>query len=331
MKDKFDEMYLKLSGANNFYKQGNNVKALSIYLDIIENYYPDKDEPYKHACDILMAEKKYDKAKTIANKALKAFREDNIRGSAEYFKGVLESIDQSKKPVKESNVKKKRLNILDNKFMTYGSILLLILSVLLSLPDKLNKLFFLIFILVSLLLVFEIIKDIKKNVKVTSKSLVFVVFIVLTLYAGYKTPKEEWLNFFSVDFTRSASTETSTASDNSSDAEKEDESGTKIVREDLDKLEKYSERITGLESYLLKVNENRIFLRVNVYEGTGKERAKAIAIDLLQELNSMKDVPKASGNSIGDLYDKYNVTVKAYEGSVMIYSAKADYGELVED
>ncbi len=332
MKDKFDEMYLKLSGANNFYKKGLHSKALSIYLDIIENYYPDKDEPYRNACAILIAEKNYFKAKLVADKALKAFDEDNIRGDKEYFKEVLSVSEDAAKAEAKENRASKTLNILESKITSTISGIFLVLAVLLSLPDKLNKLVFLIFIIVSLILVFEIIKDISKNVKVTFKAAIFALFIGLTLVAGYNIPKEDWSNFFSIrplNYSNSSTLENNPSLEEEEDKEKKNESGGKIVREDLDKLEKYSLSVTGLESYLLRVNEDRIFLRVNVANGTGKNEAKKIAVNLLRELNRIKNFEGEEGK-IGDLYNDYSVTVKAYEGAVMIYSAVGDFGDLVE-
>ncbi len=336
MRDKFDEMYLKLVNANSFYTKGSHDDALKIYLDVIENYIPDKDEPYKNACNIYLEKSDKENAKKIAHLAIERFKQKDIKGDAEFFLEIINSADEKKK--KRTNKLKglsflANLNLFQNVFLVVAVAIIIVVSIILSLPNKLNKLIFMNFLLFSFVFVFEILKDIKKNYKVGLKSSLLMFFIILTIYGGTHIPKEEWPKFLSFEDSKNfAKTRASVGfGEVDEDTDDEDEKSDRFKKGELDKLEKFSKKLTGLESYLLKVQKNKILLWLNVYPGTSKKECQDIASQLLNELSLIKGYDKPTDDTLGELYKNYKVTVKAYVRNQLIYSSRTRKNILIEE
>ncbi len=314
--DKFNEMYLKQNQAKNFEKKGNTEAALRAYLSVINDYRPNTDFPYVRACTIYMHKAKYEEAKALANIALKKLKEEEITGKAAFFADLLKKAEDRAKPQTLNPENKYKLSFSSGKFTYVIFFIAALFGVLISLPDKLWKLFFLVFALFSLFFVVEIIKDLQKQLSIKLKVILLILSISLSLFGAIQMPPSQWWDF----------TKVPSISDLQNSGELEDESEKKsekdskeevpeINEKDLSDLRDWAKSEFELKKYNIKVKGNSIILTVEVAEGTSLKRGKEICESLLKNLNLLKGYDSPEKDKLGDLYKNYSVEVELLDAS----------------
>lgn len=312
--DRFNEMYLKLSQAKNFEKKGNTEAALKGYITVIEEYKPVDSQAYERACALLMQRGRYADAKKYAQLAIEKLKNGDISGAPAFFVGILSKVDErsgaNKKIEKSANIPI-ALSFADNKFMMAIIAIILALAVILSLPDKIFKLLFIVFGSASILFVLEIAKDLKERIKVKLKGVLLFIFVIIAIYGAIKMPKADWQNFFqfpsfgevqnSGDLEKSISDE-SKQEDKLKDAE--------ISSDDLSTLKSMAETEFELHSYSIKISESKIKLDLKVKKGCTVDRSREIASSLLKNLNLIKGFESEQGEKLGALYKKYSAEIR---------------------
>lgn len=310
-KDKFDEYYLALTQGKNLEKRGLEAQALEAYLAITQQYLPDTDFAFERA--VLLLEKKMDfaRAKEVSQLALKRIKEDGVRGNPEFYLNRLEKIEE-KIAIKARDQKDATTSGVPRYFRKNAFIAIslsyLVISVLLSLPNKIAKFSFLIFFAITGIFLVEVIKNLQKNIVVKWQTAVFSLCLLGTLLAASQVPPPEWTQFFSLDH---FSGERISESQTNSASEAEDPSKSEITTGDLDMLSAMLDKDLIIADYQLTVDEKRLDLIVFLAPGATKDEAKSAVEDLFLELNAIKGYTSQnnSGDTLGDLYKSVSASI----------------------
>lgn len=313
-KDKYDEYYLTLTQAKNLEKRGLEAQALEVYLQITEKYLPDTDFAFERA--VLMLEKRdnLETAITICKLALKRIKEDEMRGKPEFYLARLEKLDE-KQNTKRAQEKGTSLDLpayfKRNGFIAIAAAYVLI-SILLSFPNKYAKFAFMLFFAITLVFAFEIVKQVQRNVSIKRSSVILLVSLIGTLASASLVPPPEWTNFFSFQGFYNSNTqtvleETTTATTAEPEAE--------ISTDDLDKLKLLLDKDLIIEDYDLAIDGKRLNLVVYLAPAVSKEEAKGAIIGLLTELNAIKGFSRAdeATGKLGDLYKQISASIDVYD------------------
>lgn len=320
LNDKFREMYLKLAQAKNLDKKGNTEAALKAYIHLIENYNLQDTYAYERCCSLLMQKARYTEAKSFAKVCLEKIRAEELNGSPLFFIDILKKAEEREVPttINVKSTSKYSFSIAENMFTISIVLIVLVLSLLLSLPDKIFKLIFVFFGGVGAVLFVEIIRDLYKNYNIKIKSIVVIISISLSIIAAFNMPKNEWDNFLAFttlqDLQKHTSGEISRPSDERETDDKKD-AQTKISEEDIDSLKNLAFMHAELIDFKIEIDRYRIKLKTVVSNTTSLSRAKSLSETILSDLNTIKNEESAEGEKLGSLYKKYSAEINVYNES----------------
>lgn len=316
-KDKYDEYYLTLTQAKNLEKRGLEAQALEVYLKITEEYLPDTDYAFERA--VLMLEKRsdFEGAQAICHLALKRIKEDDMRGKVDFYTGRLERLSEKAKAQKtaaaKSDLPELPAYLKRNSSLALG-LAYLVVSILLSLPDKLAKLAFLIFFALTLLLIVEVVKQVQKNLSIKYHSIVLLVAMVATLVSASLVEPPEWTNFVSFQGFRASGAAPGLEATSPATTAKEP-GASEIDADDMDKLQSLIEKDLIIADYTLSVDGNRLDLTVYLAPGASENEAKKAISGLFLELNSIKGYSRPGGDddSLGPLYKDVSASIDVFD------------------
>lgn len=351
MNDRFNEMYLKIVKAKGLENKRIFSEALKIYLEVISDYNPGDDFVYRRACELSLELKGSDEAKSIALTALKKIKEDEIEGSPVFFMDfikVLETEEEAAKKLRKRSQTGKGLSLhfFEKKRNTLFLGVLIVFLILISLPDKIFKLIFLVFAVLSFVFLLEIIEDLKHRFSVKTKTTLLLFSLFLSIYGVAKMPPSNWNDFISIpsfQFKQSAMTSESNApkgkapkagragekkaSDTGKASKDKNAEKYEISDKDLDLLDSFNEQEILLESHKLTQSGDTIFLSLKLKAGATEADGKQIALSTLENLSLIKGFQDEEDGGLGALYKNYEVKIEV-KNSVgeKILSGKSNKG-----
>ncbi|MDO4772082.1 MAG: hypothetical protein Q4A72_00720 [Bacillota bacterium] len=337
MNDRFNEMYLKIVKAKGLDLKKNLDAALFLYLEVIEAYNPSDDFVFKRACEILIGKGDFPKAKAIAQTALKKLASEEISGSAPYFRELIRSIENKEAEEKKAQKKEKAIfskasfsiRLFEKKSSLVFFILVLLFSIVISLPDQLFKLIFLVFGVFAFVFLLEIIEDLRRRLSVKVKSALFLISLCLSLVGVYNMPASNWNDFIKVpsisemqdseknDALNNAKAKDKVEHAKESEKQKENPKGksASVTEQDMKTLKEFNKQDLQLGSYKLSIKEDKISLDLTMKPGAGVAEGKQSALGILSNLNLIKGFAEENDAELGSLYENYSITVKIRDHS----------------
>lgn len=351
MNDRFNEMYLKIVKAKGLDLKKNTDAALSLYLEVMENYNPSDDFVFKRACEILFGKGDFAKAKAIAQSALKKIALEEISGSAPYFREFIQNVEV--KEAEEKRAKKKEravfpkvsfsIRLFEKKSSLIFFLLVLLFSIVISLPDQLFKLIFLVFGVFAFVFLLEIIEDLRRRLSVKVKSALFLASLCLSLVGVYNMPPSNWNDFIKIpSISEMQNNETNDALNNAKAKDKlehtkengkqkeppKKEKSSSVTEQDMKTLKEFSKQDLQLGSYKLSIKEDKISLDLTMKPGSGVAEGKQSALGILSNLNLIKGFAEENDAELGSLYENYSITVKIRDHSKeLLAKGKSNKGD----
>lgn len=321
LNDKYNEMYLKLTQAKNMEKRGNSEGALKSYVNLIESYHLKDSFAYERCCTLLMQKARYTEARRFATMCLEKIKSGDINASPEFFIELLNKAKDREIPQnvgRSTNSNNLSFKISENKFIISISLIVLVLSIMLSLPDKIFKLLFVFFAGLAVIFIIEILRNIQRQYNIKPRIIVVIVSILLSLYGALNMPKNEWKNFLAFttlqNMVKSGSMEISKHSKPAAEAGKEEEELplVELAEEDVERLAEVAEMHAELISHRLTIQGSKLILKTVFSNTTSLDRAKSITASLLRDLNTIKDLEGADEEKLGGLYKSYSCEINVY-------------------
>ncbi len=327
--DRFDEFYMLQTKAKGLEKKNLKDSALNIYLDIIENYFPDTDYSFQRAVVLLQEKGETDAIKAHCELAIERIKASEMKGSRQFFEAQLDKLNAPPK------AKLPRLNskLLNTKNVAMA--LFIAASVLLSLPNKVFKFIFLLFGAIIALLIIDIVKRFKLRISIRLQTIGLIVATVVALGAAMQIPPPEWTNFFSLmplseigSGTQIKEPETSETPDKATDQSE----ASQISEDDIAALKQLVNENMLAEDYTLKSENGTLTLTIYAKATASNAALKKYAVKILSELNGIKGL-NSYENRLGDLYkdgDTVILCIDSYgklklEGTVNRYTLKVDW------
>jgi hypothetical protein len=304
-KDRFDEYFLTLTQAKNHEKLGRDAQALEVFLEIIKTYSPDTDYAYERAVILLEKKLNYSKAKEICIQAIEKIKKGDLTGDLDFYESRLNRIDE-KLSALVPKAQSKLPEYLKNHTFIALSLGYMAIALILSLPNKFSKFFFLVFAAISFLLIIEIFKNIKKKLTVKWQSLLLLAFLVATMGAASLIPPPEWTQFLSVG-TFTTSTPLTSAPPSTSIP-----GSTEMNDDDLSILRNLLDSSYIIADYELYYSDRTMDLIVYLTPAASTDAAKEAIVALLKELNAIKGFEPGLNDRLGDLYKHYSVSITGY-------------------
>lgn len=335
LNDKYNEMYLKLTQAKNMEKRGNTEGALKAYIGLIESYHLQDSFAYERCCTLLMQKARYTEAKRFANMCLEKIKNGEINASPEFFIELLNKAKERELPDRvkvKSSTSKLNFKISENKFVVAIILIVLVLSIMLSLPDKLFKLLFVFFGGVAVVFIIEVLRNLQKEYNIKPRIIIITVSLLISTYAAFNMPKNEWENFLAFttlkNMVKSGTMDLSgQKSTDKHEEEKKEVPQAEIGEEDIQKLEQVAEMHAELIRHELTIKGSKIKLKTVFSNTTSIERAKSISASLLRDLNTIKGFEGSDEEKMGGLYKDYSCEINVFneQGSNI---ANADIGKV---
>ncbi len=304
--DRYDEFYMLQTKAKGLERNAKYEEALVVYLDILDNYFPDTDFSFERAVALLEKKNRIEDAQKYCQIAIERIKAGRMRGNIEFFNDHLAKYRTTTSPQKKTNP----TNFFKNKGLIIGVSIYLIFSILLSLPNKLHKMAFLTFGAITALLVFEIVKRLNNKISIKWQSVALTIFGVATLIAAMRIPPPEWTSFFSLK----PLSEVGIGRVSTSDAEDKKHLDNQITQDDLEILENLYQNNLAMENYTLIIDDDTIQLTVYLKPATSEKTAKDTCFKILKELNNIKEY-KSEKDRLGDLYKHYETTIIIYDSN----------------
>lgn len=317
LNDKYNEMYLKLSQAKNMEKRGNTEGALKAYIGLIESYHLQDSYPYERTCSLLMQKARYTEARRFANLCLDKIKKGEISASPEYFIELLNKAKEREIPEKvrvDSSVSKIGFGLSENKFTISIVLIVLVFSIMLSLPDKLFKLLFVFFAGVAVVFVIELIRNIQKEYNFKPRVVIIVLSILISAYGAFNMPRNEWEHFLAFKTLRNmVKTGSLDLSQGSTDGKEDKETpSTEISEEEVEKLGEVAKLHAELVEHSLGIKGRKMVLKTVFSNTTSLDRAKSISASLLRDLNTIKGLEGSDTEKLGSLYKDYSCEINVY-------------------
>ncbi|MCK8058927.1 MULTISPECIES: hypothetical protein [unclassified Fusibacter] len=306
--DKFDEFYMKQTQAKNKEKMGRSSEALKLYLDIIENYFPDTDYSFEHAVLLLEKANRLDEAKSICTTALERIKSGEMKGNKFFFETHLLKIDE-KTSSKKSDHHWDIPAFFKNRPLIVVSVFYLLAALIYSLPSKIYKFIFIVFIGVALVVLFELLKSARKSLSIKFQSIALIFSLFIAMAAAAQLPPPDWTNFFSLQSISEMNTETTIER---SVAPNEDKDSS-ISSQDVDTLEAMFESDLVVSELYIEIDDNLISISLYLKPAATTEEAKNAVKSILLELNSIKGYERPDDNRMGDLYKDYSTQIQVFD------------------
>ncbi len=305
--DRFDQFYMLQTRAKDLEKKNKPKEALELYIDIIDNYFPDTDYSFGRAVSLLREEGNNESAKKYCQLAIERLNAKEIKGDYTFFNAILNELENEENATNKVDLSK----FLNRK--TIIAVLYSIIALMLSFPFKIYKFAFIIFFAVSLLLIWQIIQALRNNLKITMQTIALLLVGSLTIGSAAMIPKPEWTSFFSlkplaqVGGSKMIDAPSGTIVGDDDNAKKE-----KLEQGDLDTLEQVSNDPLVVDDYEIWYEGDVIFLTIFAKNNANDEEIKAATNKILKELNAIKGM-KTYENRLGDLYKQYDAKVAVYD------------------
>ncbi len=327
--DRFDEFYMLQTKAKGLEKKNLKESALNIYLDIIDNYFPDTDFSFQRAVMLLQEKDETEAIKAYCELAIERISASEMKGSRQFFEEHLEKL----------NTKPKEKSKFNSKFLSVKNIVVaifLMVSILLSLPNKIFKFIFLLFGAIIVLLIVDIIKRVKLRISFRLQTIGLIIAALISFGAVTQIPPPEWTNFFSLmplsEIGMSKAQTSSSDTENKDNNEQPNQALDSISTDDLTALKQLVNDNLLADDYTLKIENNTLILTIYAKATASDIALKKYAIKILSELNGLKS-QKSYENRLGDLYkniDTVVICIDIYgkirlEGKVNNYTLKIDW------
>lgn len=320
LNDKYNEMYLKLTQAKNMEKRGNTEGALKAYIGLIESYNLQDSFAYERCCTLLMQKARYTEAKRFANMCLEKIKNGEINASPEFFIELLNKAKERELPERvkvQSSASKLNFSISENKFVISIILVVLVLSIMLSLPDKLFKLLFVFFAGVAVVFIIEVLRNLQKEYNIKPRIIIIILSILISTYGAFNMPKNEWQNFLAFttlkNMVKSGTMDLSgQKSSDKQEEETKEEPKSEIGKEDIEKLGQVAEMHAELISHELTIKGSKIKLKTVFSNTTSVDRAKSISESLLRDLNTIKGFEGSDGEKLGGIYKDYSCEINVF-------------------
>lgn len=321
LNDKYNEMYLKLTQAKNMEKRGNTEGALKAYVGLIESYNLQDSYAYERCCTLLMQKARYTEARRFAGLCLEKIKNGEINASPEFFIDLLNKAKDREIPQSvrvDSSVSKLGFRIFEHKFTISIILIVLVLSIMLSLPDKIFKLLFVFFGGLAFIFLIEILRNLQKEYNIKPRVIVIALSILISIYGAFNMPKNQWENFLAFttlqNMVKTGTMDLSQKGPTAKEDEKE-EPLTEIGDEDIEKLDQVAKMHAELIEHSLDIKGSKMRLRTVFTNTTSLERARSISASLLKDLNTIKGAEAGDEEKMGRLYKEYSCEIEIFNES----------------
>ncbi len=328
--DRFDEFYMLQTKAKGLEKKNLKESALNIYLDIIENYFPDTDFSFQRAVILLQEKNDFETIKKYCKLAIERIDASEMKGSRQFFEEQLEKLKEKPKTKKTFNFNHKFFNAKNIAIAIF-----LIISILLSLPNKVFKFIFLIFGAIIALLIIDIAKRFKLKLNFRLQTVGLFIAAAISLGAATQIPPPEWTNFFSLmplSEIGANNGQTVKTNDKKDVNDIPNEALQNISEDDLAAIKQLVTDKKLADDFTLKIDNDTLVLTIYAKATASDVALKKYASKILTELSSYKGQKKYE-NRLGDLYkniDTMIVCIDSYgkiklKGKVNHYTLKIDW------
>ncbi len=107
-RDRFDQFYMMQTQAKGLETKGVKRAALDLYVEIIEDYFPDTDYSFQRAVVLLIECGKVERAKEYCKLAIERIENAEMKGNCAFFERQLLQLDANK--AKNKSNERKFLN-----------------------------------------------------------------------------------------------------------------------------------------------------------------------------------------------------------------------------
>ncbi len=324
-KDRYDQFYLMQTQAKGLETKGAKRAALDLYVEIVEDYFPDTDYSFQRAVILLTECGKTESAIKYCKLAIKRIENAEMKGNSDFFERQLHSINGSAK--KNKRPKRRIVNI---KTLFISAVL--IVSALFSLPNKIYKFLFLIFLTVIAWLIGKIVKRYRNKISIKVQTIALFGAALVAVAAASQIPPPQWTSFFSLEpLSQIAENQTSATNAKASGDAVDDES-VSINADDLSAIKKITLDTLLVTDYDITIQGNNLLLQIKTKQTASKAALKDYAVRILSELNDYKN-QKSHEDRLGDLYKDYtaNIICTDLTGKVILrgqsnpYTLKIDW------
>ncbi len=300
-KDRYDQFYMMQTQAKGLETKGAKQAALDLYVEIIENYFPDTDYSFQRAVVLLTEYGEVERAKAYCKLAIERIENAEMKGKRAFFERQLTHL-KADRAIKKSNERK----LVTKK--TLLRIALVVGSALLSLPNRIFKFIFLIFLAIVCRLIIEIINRYRHKISFRPQSIALFGAALIAVGAASQIPPPQWTDFFSLEpLSKIAQNQSVRSADNTSVT-----SFNSIGDEDLKNLKRLTEDNLIAEDFDISVKGSAIILNIQAKETASSDALKSYAMRILAELNAYKD-KKSHEDRLGDLYKDYTAHITCFD------------------
>lgn len=325
--DNFNEFYMLQTSAKDFEKKGQDLKALDIYLDVINNYFPNNDFSFERAATLLEKHHRYSEALEICDKAINLIKTEKIEGNKDTFENKIARIKTKIGNQVESKKQKKPEEFKfgvpgfrsNNKVLMIIASIYYITTLVFSLPDKYFQYIFGLALVFSIDYFWEALEKLTKQKPYIKSFLVFLLSLVICIYSGLQflnTDKE----FSAIDSDKQSSIPTE-STETASSGEGSSEEDVDFDKEPPEIPEKYIDAITNTGNLNHEIDNTFVFLegRVLFFElivkpGTSEKNIKRIVEDMAYELGNLMEsegLQGANDKTYGEVYEYYSINIIA--------------------
>ncbi len=300
-RDRFDQFYMMQTQAKGLETKGAKHAALDLYVEIIEDYFPDTDYSFQRAVVLLIEYGKVERAKEYCKLAIERIENAEMKGNCAFFERQLLQLDANKAKNKSN----------ERKFLNKKALLTIAViasSALLSLPNKIYKFIFLIFLAIIGWLIIEIIKRYRRKISIRPQSVALCVTALIAVGAASQIPPPQWTSFFSLAPLSQIAGDQSSSKNDSASGEAAKRESVAISADDLSDIKKITLDTLLVKDYDISVDGNTLLLQIKAKQTASKTALKNYAVRILSELNDYKN-QKSHEDRLGDLYKDYTASI----------------------